>query len=58
MEGYWSVKQLCKRYGVSRETLRRWMVRLGFPRPVHFGDPRRSKALFSIPLVLAWEERR
>jgi excisionase family DNA binding protein len=56
MDGYYTVKEVCQRFRVARETIRRWIRDHGFPRAVHFGHPR-GRALFRKDEVEAWERR-
>ena len=35
---YLDEKQLCAYLGISRSTIRRWMVVHNLPSPVHFGE--------------------
>jgi predicted DNA-binding transcriptional regulator AlpA len=43
------------RYGVAPATINRWVKKRGFPKPVHIGDPQRSRAFFPLDEVEAWD---
>jgi predicted DNA-binding transcriptional regulator AlpA len=52
---YWPTKEVCHRYGISRQALIRWRKELGFPEPVYFGN---GKAYYPIDKILEWEATR
>lgn len=55
---YWSHKQVQRRFGKSRATINRWVKKGLLPKPVHYGDPLRSPAMFPKTEVLASEAER
>jgi len=54
---FWQTGQVCRHFGIARETLRRWRIGRGFPKPDHFGGHERGRAYYRIEEVLAWEAR-
>ena len=46
MDGYYSVKDVCRRFNVSRETIRRWERDQGFPLRVRFTHHDRGRCGF------------
>jgi predicted DNA-binding transcriptional regulator AlpA len=54
MERYYTTKEVCDLFRRKRETIRRWIKKLGFPEPVHHGHLR-GRALYPIELVNAWD---
>jgi predicted DNA-binding transcriptional regulator AlpA len=55
MDGYYTVKDVCRKFNVSRETIRRWEEKRWFPRRVHFTCDARGRCGFSIAEVDAWD---
>ena len=55
MDGYYSVKDVCRRFNVSRETIRRWEEQRWFPMRVHFTCAARGRCGFPIAEVDAWD---
>jgi transposase-like protein len=58
MEGYYTVKEVCRKFNVSRETVRRWEIQFWFPKRVHFTVAARGRCGFSIAEVDAWDSAR
>jgi predicted DNA-binding transcriptional regulator AlpA len=54
MDGYYSVKDVCRKFNVSRETIRRWEQHW-FPKRVHFTCHARGRCGFPIAEVDAWD---
>jgi predicted DNA-binding transcriptional regulator AlpA len=55
MDGYYSVKEVCRKFKVSRETIRRWEEKFWFPRRVRFTCAARGRCGFPIAEVDAWD---
>jgi len=55
MDGYYTVKDVCRKFNVSRETIRRWEEKFWFPKRVHFTCAARGRCGFSIAEVDAWD---
>ena len=55
MDGYYTVADVCRKFNVSRETIRRWEEKLWFPRRVHFTCAARGRCGFPIAEVHAWD---
>ena len=51
---YLDEKQLCAYLGISRSTIRRWMVVHNLPRPVHLGE---RCVRWRLADIEAWEEQ-
>lgn len=53
--GYWTTKQLCQRFKISRRTIIRWMTRTDkpFPQPRMRGVGNNNR--WAIEDVIAWE---
>lgn len=51
---YYETGGVLKLTGWSREKLRRYVANHGFPRPVYFGTPGKSKAYYAIEEVHDW----
>lgn len=51
---YLDEKQLCAYLGISRSTIRRWMIAHGLPRPVHLAE---RCVRWRLADIEAWEER-
>ena len=58
MDGFYTVKEVCRRLHIARETLRRWERDGWFPRRVRFSRHARGRVGFSILQVDAWVEAR
>ena len=58
MEGFYTVKEVCRLLHVSRETLRRWEKDGAFPRRVCFTRHVRGRVGFHTPDVRRWIETR
>lgn len=54
MEGFYTVKEVCKLLRVARETLRRWEREGGFPRRVRFSRHPRGRVAFLKSEVNSW----
>ena len=55
MDGYYTVAEVCRKFNVSRETIRRWEEQRWFPRRVHFTCHARGRCGFPIAEVDAWD---
>ncbi|MBP5979081.1 MAG: helix-turn-helix domain-containing protein [Halomonas sp.] len=55
-ERYVSTSELCKRYGRSRNTLLRWRMTKGFPRPVIQGG-HGAESRWRESDLKAWEDK-
>lgn len=55
---YWKTGEVLAYFKISRETLRRWRKKRGFPEPIHFRDDGRDPAYYPIVEVLEWDRRR
>ena len=55
MDGYYSVKDVCRRFNVARATISRWEDENGFPMRVHFTCAVRGRCGFPIDEVDAWD---
>ena len=55
MKGYYTVREVCGRFKVARETIRRWELAGRFPRRVALSDCARGRKAFAIDEVDAWE---
>ena len=55
MDGYYSVKEVCRKFNVSRETIRRWEEQFWFPKRVHFTCAARGRCGFPTAEVDAWD---
>lgn len=58
MEGFYTVKEVCRLLHVSRETLRRWESDKWFPKRVSFTQHRRGRVGHSKSAVHDWIEAR
>ena len=54
MDGFYTVKEVCKLLRVARETLRRWELEGGFPRRVRFSRHPRGRVAFLKAEVHGW----
>ena len=55
MDGYYTVADVCRKFNVSRETIRRWEEQHWFPKRVHFTCHARGRCGFPIAEVDAWD---
>jgi predicted site-specific integrase-resolvase len=55
MKGYYTVRDVCERFKVARETIRRWEKAGRFPRRIALHDCARGRKLFPIDEVELWE---
>ncbi len=58
MDGFYTVKEVCRKLHVARETLRRWEREGWFPRRVRFSRHTRGRVGFAMSQVDAWIEAR
>jgi predicted DNA-binding transcriptional regulator AlpA len=58
MDGYYSVAEVCRKFNVSRETIRRWEEQQWFPKRVHFTCHARGRCGFPMAEVDAWDAGR
>ena len=58
MDGFYTVKEVCKKLHVSRETLRRWENDGWFPKRVRFSRYARGRVGFLKSEVASWIEAR
>lgn len=58
MEGFYTVKEVCRKLHIARETLRRWECDGWFPKRVRFSRHRRGRVGFPMTDVDAWIEAR
>lgn len=58
MEGFYSVKEVCRLLHVARETIRRWEKDGMFPKRVRFSRHARGKVGFSKSDIHGWIEAR
>ena len=58
MEGFYTVKEVCRKLHVARETLRRWERDGWFPKRVRFSRHARGRVGFVMAQVDAWIEAR
>jgi excisionase family DNA binding protein len=54
MDGFFTVKEVCRKLHVSRETLRRWERDGWFPKRIRFTRFARGRVGFSIDSVEGW----
>lgn len=57
-DGYYTVREVCARFNVSRETVRRWERDYWFPKRVRFSRHARGRCGFSIAEVNEWDAAR
>jgi predicted DNA-binding transcriptional regulator AlpA len=55
MDAYYTVADVCRKFNVARETIRRWEQKCWFPKRVHFTCAARGRCGFSIAEVDAWD---
>jgi len=55
MDGYFTVEQVQTRFNISRETVRRWEGKQGFPKRVRLSTHPRGRCGFPISEVDAWD---
>ena len=55
MDGYFTVEDVCKRFNVVRETIRRWEERGWFPKRVRLSQAARGRCGFPMAEVDAWD---
>jgi predicted DNA-binding transcriptional regulator AlpA len=55
MDGYYTVKDVCRKLNVSRETIYRYEKRQWFPKRVHFTCHARGRCGFPVAEVDAWD---
>ena len=55
MDGYYTVADVCQKFNISRETIRRWEEKHWFPKRVHFTCDARGRHGFPIAEVDAWD---
>jgi len=55
MDGYYTVADVCRKFNVARETIRRWEAKYWFPKRVHFTCCARGRCGFPIAEVDAWD---
>jgi excisionase family DNA binding protein len=58
MDGFYTVKEVCRKLHVTRETLRRWERDGWFPKRVRFSRHARGRVGFPMSAVDAWIEAR
>lgn len=58
MDGFYSIKEVCRIIGVARETLRRWEKRGWFPRRRRYSEHRRGRCGYLKIDVHAWIDSR
>ena len=58
MDGFYTVKEVCKRLHISRETLRRWERDNWFPQRIRFSRHARGRVGFLKSEVDSWIEAR
>jgi excisionase family DNA binding protein len=58
MEEFYTVKEVCRKLKVARETVRRWERDGWFPKRVRFSPHPRGRVGFSKTLVDTWMEAR
>jgi predicted DNA-binding transcriptional regulator AlpA len=54
-DGYYTVADVCEKFNVARETIRRWEEQKRFPKRVHFTCAARGRCGFPIAEVDAWD---
>jgi excisionase family DNA binding protein len=54
MDGFYTVKEVCRKLHIARETLRRWERDGWFPKRVRFSRYARGRVGFSMSEVDAW----
>ena len=55
MDGYYTVEQVCTKFNVARETIRRWEHDAWFPQRVRFSRHARGRCGFPKAEVDAWD---
>ena len=55
MKGYYTVREVCERLKVARETIRRYEKAGTFPRRIALSDFARGRKVFSVDEVESWE---
>lgn len=55
MEEYYTVADVCRKFGVARETIRRWEIQLWFPKRVRISPHARGRCGFPKAEVDAWD---
>lgn len=55
MKGYYTIRDVCERFHVSREAIRRWVRDRGFPQSVDLIGCARGRKVFIIEEVELWE---
>jgi len=58
MMGYFTVKDVCGLFKVTRATIDRWESGQGFPERVRLSDHPKGRCGFPIDEVNAWDEKR
>jgi excisionase family DNA binding protein len=58
MDGFLTVKDVCRKLHIARETLRRWERDGWFPKRIRFSRHARGRVGFSVNEVDAWIEAR
>ena len=58
MDGFYTVKEVCKKLHVARETLRRWERDNWFPKRIRFSRHARGRVGFLKSEVDSWIEAR
>jgi excisionase family DNA binding protein len=58
MDGFYTVKEVCKKLHISRETLRRWERDNWFPQRIRFSRHARGRVGFLESEVDSWIEAR
>jgi len=58
MDGFLTIKEVCRLLGVSRETLRRWEKRGWFPKRKRLSPHARGRRGYPKSEVLYWIEHR
>jgi len=58
MDGYLTVGQVQRRFNISRETVRRWEGKQGFPKRVRLSTHPRGRCGFPIEEVDRWDAGR
>jgi predicted DNA-binding transcriptional regulator AlpA len=58
MDGFYSIKEVCRLIGVVRETLRRWEKRGWFPKRRRLSEHRRRRCGYPKVEIHAWIDSR
>jgi predicted DNA-binding transcriptional regulator AlpA len=54
MNNYLTVRDICSKLAITRQTLWRWRKQYGFPAPIRLGDRQRSVCRYNEAEVERW----